>query len=263
MAFVQLLITGDATTEVEAEATLVLAGDVSITGSGKFLEVKELRAETPTEITLDTNGDTIVTQMFHTIDTFSDAASDTIVGLVGGNDGQLLILHPADDARTIIVGHNGSPGATDNLVLADDANFTMDRIEDSIMFIYDVALDSNGAWMELSRSIGGVAVLTANAPSSVSTTGNVAVGSGTEAAKDDHIHDLGSGSIEDTNLFASGIVDQAALGANSVGNSEIRNADTDIAFLQIIITPQSNGQGTTTGTIYYDTEDARLYVFQA
>lgn len=49
--------------------------------------------------------------------------------------------------------------------------------------------------------------------------------------------------------------------ANSVGNSQIDNTATDIAFAQIVLTPAVTGTGTTEGTLFYDSDDDHLYVY--
>ena len=43
MSFVKLMVDGDGITEVEAEATLVLAGDVTVSGSGQSLSANDFR----------------------------------------------------------------------------------------------------------------------------------------------------------------------------------------------------------------------------
>ena len=49
--------------------------------------------------------------------------------------------------------------------------------------------------------------------------------------------------------------------SNSVGNTEIDNSATDIAFAQLILTPAVSGTGTTEGTVFYDSDDDHLYVY--
>ena len=49
--------------------------------------------------------------------------------------------------------------------------------------------------------------------------------------------------------------------ASSVGNTEIDNTATDIAFAQVILTPAVTGTGTTEGTVFYDSDDNHLYVY--
>jgi len=56
-------------------------------------------------------------------------------------------------------------------------------------------------------------------PASVGTSLNA--GSGETVARANHVHSLGSGSVNSPSMFASGVVGTAALGPSSVGNSEL------------------------------------------
>ncbi len=267
MAFVKLLLTGDATTEVEAEATLVLAGDVTVSGSGKSLTTNDFRLGSIANIQIST-GDVTQTGSYHSIEAES-AADDLLDGISAGADGQLLFIRPQDDAETITVQHDQNNGATNNILLDGDTSYAMDDIDDYLFLIYDVAQDTNGAWIEISRGSGSVAQLTSNAPESVGVAN--AVGAGTEAARDNHVHDTAAGFIDNNDKFAAAVIENSALAdnavdseelnTNAVGNDAIDNAATDIAFAQIIITPTTDGTGTTVGTIFYDSDDDHLYVF--
>ena len=237
MAWKKILLEGDAETEVEAADPLTLAGDVTIVGSGKSLELINLKAETPTELTIAT-GDITRTQVYHTVDTESDAASDNLDGIVGGADGMFLLIRPINTARTVVVRHNQNAAATNNILLTNGDNYSMDDDTDMLLLVYDVSLDTNGAWVEIARGLGAVAALSDAAPADVSTSASA--GTGTAASRDDHVHDLG---------------------ANTVGNSEIDNSATDIALAQVILTPAATGTGTTEGTVFYDSDDDHLYVY--
>lgn len=108
---------------------------------------------------------------------------------------------------------------------------------------------------------GDAAELSDSAPQSVGTAG--AAGTGTSASRDDHVHDLGTGCIDASDLFTSGVVDATAIATGAVGSDEIDNAATDIAFAQIILTPAATGTGTAEGTLFYDSDDDHLYVYVA
>lgn len=257
MAFVKILLTADATTEVEAEATLVLSGDVTVSGSGKSLTANDFRLGAISNIQIS-SGDVTQTGSYHSIEA-ETAADDLLDGISAGSDGQLLFIRPQDDAETITVQHNQNSAATNNILLNADANYAMNDIDDYLFLIYDVTQDTNGAWIEVSRGQGAVANLTGNAPADVGTT--AAVGAGTEAARDNHVHDTAAGFIDNADKFATGVVDDAAIAANAVGNSEIKNTAIDIAFNQIILTPKATGDGTTVGTLFYDSDDDHPYVF--
>ncbi len=141
----------DAIAAVEGEATLVLTGDVQVVSAGKFFEAADFRLDSATELTIST-GDVAITQSYHRIDTQSDGATDNLDGMTGGNDGAILIIRPENNARTVVVRHNQNAANVKNILLAGGDNATLDDISDYMMFIYDVNLDTNGAWIEISRS---------------------------------------------------------------------------------------------------------------
>ena len=277
MAFVKLLMTGDATTEVEAEATLVLTGDVTVSGSGKSLIANDFRVGGDTILTIAT-GDVTITGSHHAI-AGESGASDQLDGMSAGGDGQLLFIRPSQDDDTITVAHNQNSAATNNILLDGNNNYAMDNIDDYMFLIYDLGLDTNGAWIEISRGTGGAAVLTDAAPADVGTT--AAVGAGSLAARENHVHDTASGFIDNVNKFAASVVDNAAMADNAIANAELADnavdtaelntnsvgfdaidtADEAILFSQIILNPKTTGSGTTEGTLFYDSDDDHLYVF--
>ena len=108
------------------------------------------------ELTLDAAGNIVPVQTFHRVDTFGGAGSDNLDTMTAQGDGSWLILRPESDARTVVVRHNQNAGATNNILLADGQDFTMDDIIDGILLVYDVNVDTNGAWRELSSSFGRI-----------------------------------------------------------------------------------------------------------
>ena len=128
------------------------AGDVTIVGSGKSLEVINFKFETSTELTIDGSGDVTRTQASHNIDTNGGAGTDNLDGIAGGADGMFLLIRPNNDGRTVVVRHNQNATATKNILLAGGDDATLDDIQDFLFLIYDSALDTNGAWVEISRS---------------------------------------------------------------------------------------------------------------
>ncbi len=257
--FKQVMLAGDGLTEVEGEATLGLTGDVTVSGSGKSLTANDFRLGAIVNLTIST-GDVTQTGSYHSIEVETPASPDQLDGITAGADGQLLFIRPQDDTETITVAHDQHAAATNNILLNADTNYAMDDIDDFMLLIYDAAQDTNGAWVEVSRGQGAVANLTSSAPSDVGIT--AAVGDGSTAARYNHVHDTASGFIDNNDKFASGIVNDAAIAANAVGNSEIKNTATDIAFNQIILSGKAAGDGTATGTVYFDTDDDHLYVYQ-
>lgn len=87
-----------------------------------------------TELTIAT-GVIVPIAMHHTVDTESDAASDdldTITAPTTFPIFNMLIIRPADDARSIVVKHN-----TGNIVLSGGADITLDDITDHLLLFYD------------------------------------------------------------------------------------------------------------------------------
>jgi hypothetical protein len=88
---------------------------------------------TADELTIDTGAVTI-TKSYHTIDTEGDAATDDLDAISGGNEGRILIIHSADNARVVIL-KNGT-----NLILGED--IILDDTNIHVMLI----CDSAGYW---------------------------------------------------------------------------------------------------------------------
>lgn len=87
-----------------------------------------------TELTI-ASGVITPTNMYHSVDTESDAASDdldTITAPTSFPIFNLIILRPADDARDIVVKHN-----VGNIILSGSADITLDDITDHILLFYD------------------------------------------------------------------------------------------------------------------------------
>jgi len=81
------------------------------------------------------------TKSFHTIDTESDDAADSLDTINGGSEGDILIIRAEHTDRTVTVTDVG------NIILAGAADFIIDSTNDTMMLIYDGA-----SWLELSRS---------------------------------------------------------------------------------------------------------------
>lgn len=99
--------------------------------------------EAPTELTLDTNGEITVPGIdkmrYHTVDTFGDAGSDALVKINGGSVGDLLLIEPANDARTVIV-----TAGTD---IYSAPNFSMNGQQDKMLLV----CWATDEWHELTR----------------------------------------------------------------------------------------------------------------
>jgi len=79
-------------------------------------------------------------------------------------------------------------------------------------------------WKEIAY-VDNVATLSDLTPQSVGTS--AAAGTGTDASRDDHVHDLGTGCIDASALFAAGVVDTTALGADAVDGTKIADDAID------------------------------------
>ena len=110
---------------------------------------------------------------------------------------------------------------------------------------------------------GDAAVLTSQAPADIGTTSDA--GTSDEAARADHVHKIGSGAINNSNMFASGVVDSAAIADGAVTTAKI-NIDADLDFNDheadnlIIDTAGTSATGVT-GKLVFNTSDGHLYVY--
>lgn len=84
-----------------------------------------------TELTIAT-GVVTVTQTSHKIDTQSDDATDDLDTISGGAEGKIIILEPADDARTVVI-----TNAVGNIRNSSGASVTLDAYGKSWMGRYD------------------------------------------------------------------------------------------------------------------------------
>lgn len=94
------------------------------------------------ELTIASGAITVSGSMKHNVDTEGDASTDDLDTINGGYADYILILSPANSARTVVI-----KDGTGNIRCAGD--FTMDHSNDYIMLYYD---DFDNFWYELSRS---------------------------------------------------------------------------------------------------------------
>lgn len=92
------------------------------------LPLASVAFDAPTELTI-ASGAITITQSYHTVDTQSDAASDDLDSIAGGEVGQIIVLRPVNDARSVVIKHSASiicPAAEDiTLAEDDDAAFLL------------------------------------------------------------------------------------------------------------------------------------------
>lgn len=104
------------------------------------------------ELTLDSNGTITIGvtagTAWYTVDTEADAGTDDLNGIIAGVTGDIIVLSPANAARTTVAKHIAmvSPPAK-SLNLSSGVDFTMDEDDDFLVLLYD-----GSAWQEISRS---------------------------------------------------------------------------------------------------------------
>ena len=142
-------------TSLPADGLLLDAGDALTTANAKVaLEQLPDFARSrwgggaTSELTIAT-GAVVPTGGVHSIDTESDAASDTLSTITTTNldDGSVLFIYPESGARTVIVGDED--GGAGQIHTADGNNFTMDEADKGLL------LQRRGAdWYEITRTYG-------------------------------------------------------------------------------------------------------------
>lgn len=124
---------------------------IVIDANGMVVKVP-INVNTPSELTLSSLGAITVTQTYHRVDTFANAASDILGAIAGGGDGDLLILRPENGAHAIVVPSSSGGAGGFGIFLRDGLQYTMDDIEDALVLLFDAAIDSGaGGWLELAR----------------------------------------------------------------------------------------------------------------
>jgi hypothetical protein len=85
------------------------------------------------------------TRFYHTIDTEGAAGTDDLDTLNGGLLGDLLLIRPANDARTVVVKH-----LTGNIRLNGNADLSLDEEDDFLLLLF-----TGSQWWEVSRNVAG------------------------------------------------------------------------------------------------------------
>ena len=83
-----------------------------------------------------------VTNSYHTVDTESDAASDDLDTINGGEEGMQLVLRADNSGRTVVV-----KDATGNIYLDGGSDFSLDHKTDTIHLMY-----ASNNWREIGRA---------------------------------------------------------------------------------------------------------------
>jgi len=148
MALVVLQGTGvyfyavDADSAAAESSPWIIAPDINA-GDKRWI-LHTIPPETSSELTIATDVVTVRSGAFssrrHTIDTESDAATDDLTTINGGNVGELLIISAANATRTVVC-KNGA-----GLIL--QADFSLDDDDDTLV----LECVSANVWREISRS---------------------------------------------------------------------------------------------------------------
>jgi len=79
-----------------------LQGSAVTIDDNNRLSASRIALPSPTELTIS-SGSVTTTQMYHSIDTESDAATDDLDTIAGGSAGDVLYIYAVNDARTVVV----------------------------------------------------------------------------------------------------------------------------------------------------------------
>ena len=118
----------------------IFTGDNTFSGDNTFNG--DVRFPDDGELTI-ASGVITVTGAYHTADTESDAASDDLHTISGGNDGQILILSPEHTDRTIVI-----KDGIGNINTRDGRDIELDSTDKTVTLLYSGALS---AWVVLSE----------------------------------------------------------------------------------------------------------------
>ena len=116
--------------------------DIPNIGDVQLITNKRLAVKEGTELTISAGVITVIGTR-HKVDTENDASTDDLDRIDGGTDGMLLMLRPANDARTVVVKHG-----TWNIALNNATDFIMDSQYDLLFLMFSWQFS---VWMELSR----------------------------------------------------------------------------------------------------------------
>lgn len=123
-----------------AGAFMVHSHGTNQLGGQNLRGIQELQFDAATTLTIS-GGVIARTQGYHEVDTTGGSAATDDLDTIGGVplEGDMLIIRPANDARTIVVKHQ-----TGNIWLTGKADISLDDVADHLMMIY------NGSdWCEL------------------------------------------------------------------------------------------------------------------
>ena len=102
--------------------------------------------DTAVELTI-ASGAVTKTYSHHTVDTFEDAASDDLTTILGGAEGEVVMIRPANGARTVVLKHN-----LGNIIHPFGADIILSDADDYSLLIYNGTnwVIAGGKGMEIS-----------------------------------------------------------------------------------------------------------------
>lgn len=152
--------------------------------------------------------------------TIDRGASNEERVLIASRTGTTLTVDNTSDRGvddTTAATHNANADITHGIAAAD-ADEANAHIFDTVRDDHTQYLTNARHDVEARHQFGG-ALGTPGAPSDIGTVPSA--GTGDDAAREDHVHQIGAGAIDDPTMFAAGVVDAAAIGPDAVGTSEL------------------------------------------
>lgn len=132
--------TGDITSGTFTDAR-VAESNVTQHKAAAHTDVGWLNFASPTELTI-ASGAVTATQSWHALDTEADAGTDDLDTISGGTEGNILIVHAINNARTVVIKHN-----TGNIQTQDGADISLGLFRQRVMLIFQV-----GNWYVLATA---------------------------------------------------------------------------------------------------------------
>lgn len=158
-----------------------------------------------------------------------------------GGSTEERVLIQSRTGTTLTIADVGDRGVDDTLAAAHGSGETIEHTfsgqdaDEANAHIADTTRDDHTQYLDNprhdvdTRHMFGFALGTPAAAADVGTV--AAAGVGDDPAREDHVHQLGAGSIDQSTHFAPNVVDSAAIAASAVGTSELAAASVTPAKL--------------------------------
>lgn len=155
-------------------ATVSSDGDNSFEGSNTFNGdvslTKKLQTPDSGELVISV-GEITPTGVYHTVDTEADAGTDDLDTILGGVDGQLLVIHTEDNARDVTLTNAG------NISTPSAVDITLSATTDVATLLYDATA---AKWVVVSAPVAPASETVAGV---ISIATDAEVKTGTESEK--------------------------------------------------------------------------------